>query len=409
MYLENEEFITKLIQHVHEKNNHLGVAHTMASIREEWWIPRLRSRVKKSINNCNVCKVFSTKPYGTTETAARPTFRTEVSRPFEYTGVDFAGPIYHRISKKEEDKAYVLIFTCATSRAVHLELTRFQTAEEFRQKLNAFITRRTRPRTIISDNAATFRATTDWIKKIRKSEELNDYLASQSITWQFNLSKSPWWGGLYKRLIKEVKKTLYKTLGKTHLTFEQLETMLMDVERHLNNRPLTYVEDELGEGRIVCIGRRFGGGGANTVRQTAAAGREHVWNRCRKEYIHSLMESHRIQRERSKVPELGEVVLVVGDEKNRGKWKKEKVVNYVTGGDGVVRGVLIRYKEHIIERPLQLVCPLEIRSCEPAPVKPADNLQTESGKKTRDQRPTRDAAKRARELVKTIAMDENDD
>ena len=82
MYLENEEFITKLIQHVHKKNNHLGVAHTMASIREEWWIPRLRSRVKKYINNCNVCKVFSTKPYGATETAALPTFRTEVSRPF---------------------------------------------------------------------------------------------------------------------------------------------------------------------------------------------------------------------------------------------------------------------------------------------------------------------------------------
>ena len=103
------------------------------------------------------------------------------------------------------------------------------------------------------------------------------------------------------------------------------------------------------------------------------------------------------------------MVLVVGDEKNRGKWKKGKVVNYVTGRDGVVRGVLIRYKEHIIERPLQLLCPLEIQSCEPAPVKPADNLQAEGGKKTRDQRPTRDAAKRARELVKTITMDENDD
>ena len=191
IYLENEEFITKLIQHVHEKNNHLGVAHTMASIREEWWIPRLRSRVKKYINNCNMCKVFSTKPYGPTETAALPSFRTEVSRPFEHTGVDFAGPIYYRTSKKEEDKAYVLIFTCATSRAVHLELTRSQTAKEFQQKLNAFITRRTRPRRIISDNAATFRATANWIKTIRKSEELNDYLASQSITWQFNLSKSP--------------------------------------------------------------------------------------------------------------------------------------------------------------------------------------------------------------------------
>jgi hypothetical protein len=130
MYLENEEFITKLIQHTHEKNNHLGVAHKMASMREEWWIPRLRSRVNKYINNCNACKVFSTKPYGPTETAALPKFRTEVSRPFQHTGIDFAGPLHYRISKNKEGKAYVLIFTCATSRAVHLEATKSQTAED---------------------------------------------------------------------------------------------------------------------------------------------------------------------------------------------------------------------------------------------------------------------------------------
>ncbi len=367
-----------------------------------------------------MCKVFSTKPYGPTETAALPSFRTEVSRPFEHTRVDFAGPIYYRTSKKEEDKAYVLIFTCATSRAVHLELTRSQTAKEFQQKLNTFITRRTRPQRIISDNAATFRATANWIKTIRKSEELNDYLASQSITWQFNLSKSPWRGGLYERLIREIKKTLYKTLGKTHLTFEQLETVLMDVERHLNNRPLTYVEDELGEGRILMPNTIMWGQNSYVFDEDLEKeeltqydkwlqqAREHACTRWKKEYIHSLMESHRIQRERSKVPELGEVVLVVGDEKNRGKWKKGKVVNHVTGKDGVVRGVLIQCKEHIIERPLQLVCPLEIRSCEPASTKPADNLEAEDEKETRDQRPTRDAAKRAKELVKIIAMDEED-
>ena len=73
-----------------------------------------------------------------------PTFRTDVSRPFEVTGVDYAGPLYYKISKEEQGKCYVLIFTCAASRAIHLELTRSQSAEEFQRKLNAFITRRTR-------------------------------------------------------------------------------------------------------------------------------------------------------------------------------------------------------------------------------------------------------------------------
>ena len=93
--------------------------------------------------------MFATKPYGTPTTSALPEFRTEVSRPFQYVGVDFAGPLKVKVNKTKEEKAHVLIFTCAASRAVHLELTRTQTAEEFQRKLNAFITRKTRPERII--------------------------------------------------------------------------------------------------------------------------------------------------------------------------------------------------------------------------------------------------------------------
>ena len=56
---------------------------------------------------------------------------------------------------------------------------------------------------------------------------------------------------MYERLIKDVKKTLYKTLGKTKLTLEQLEAVVMDIEKHMNNnRPLTYVESESGEDQV---------------------------------------------------------------------------------------------------------------------------------------------------------------
>ena len=105
---------------------HLGVANTMANVRNEWWIPTLRSKVKKVINQCNTCKVFSNKPYRSTTTAAMPSFRTEDGRPFETTGVDFAGPLEYKSTKKEKGKCYVLLFTCSTSRAVHLEVTKSQ-------------------------------------------------------------------------------------------------------------------------------------------------------------------------------------------------------------------------------------------------------------------------------------------
>ena len=223
----------------------------MAAVREEWWIPQLRSKVKKMVNSCYLCKVFSTRPYGPTETAPLPPFRTECGRQFETTGIDFAGPLNYKISKKEQGKCHILIFTCATLRAVRLEMTKSQTAEEFQRKLNGFITRRTRPKRIVSDNAAVFKTTAAWIRKIRKSEELQDFLAQQQVTWQFNLSRSPWWGGLYERLIKEVKKTLYKTMGRTHLEYAQVEAVVMDIEGHLNNRPLTDMESETGEEKVL--------------------------------------------------------------------------------------------------------------------------------------------------------------
>ena len=51
---------------------------------------------------------------------------------------------------------------------------------------------------------------------------------------------------MYERLIKEIKKTVYKTLGKTHLTFELHEAVVIDIEKHLKNRPLTYAESYEG-------------------------------------------------------------------------------------------------------------------------------------------------------------------
>ena len=241
IYIEGGLFSEKLIAHAHEQIMHLGVANTTAHVRTEWWIPKLRSKVKKVINRYNICKVFSTRPYGCAATAEMPSFRTEDGRPFETTGVDFAIPLEYKITNKERGKCYILLFTCSTSRALHLKVTKSPTSDEFQRKLNSFIARRTRLRLIISDNASVFKATAGWKKKIPKSERLQDHLARKGITW----------GGMYERLIKDVKKTLYKTLGRTTLSFEQLETVIIVIEKHLNNRPLTYLESDGGEEQVL--------------------------------------------------------------------------------------------------------------------------------------------------------------
>ena len=117
------------------------------------------------------------------------------------------------------------------------------------------------------------------------------------------------------------------------------------------------------------------------------------------------MEYHRVKKTTSPVPEIGEIVLVVGEEKNRGRWVKGKVIKHVKGKDGVVRGVIILHKGNYLERPIQLVCPLEIRSL----VKENQedhNARTNEKHGNLAKRPERRAAKIAKGNIKEQSKDE---
>ena len=252
------------------------------------------------------------------------------------------------------------------------------------------------------------------MKKIRKSEILQNHLANEDITWQFNLAKSPWWGGFYERLIKEIKKTLYKTLGRSHLPFEGMEQVIMDIERHLNSRPLTYVECE-SETQVLTPNVIMLGGNAYPIEETEentdeltamnkrlVNAKQRAWQRWKKEYVHALIEVHRSRTTGGRVPEVGDILLIIGDSKNRGEWKKGRVERLVKGRDGVVRGVVLLHNGKRIERPLQLVCPLEIKAIG----RRKERVESEDiPKVTREKR---QAAKKADQRIRAQLSDEDD-
>lgn len=80
------------------------------------------------------------------------------------------------------------------------------------------------------------------------------------------------------------------------------------------------------------------------------------------EYFHSLLESHHIYRKTTAVPDIAQIVLLVGDEKNLGKWTKGKVVHYIRGRDEVFWGLTLPLKGHI-DRSLSPVCSLKLEVC----------------------------------------------
>ena len=163
-YLPPDDLLTeKMVHDAHVLSLHGGVGLTMTLIRQEYWIPRLRRLIKKVIRGCYGCKKFQVAAFANPPTASLPTDQTEGSGPFEVLGMDFAGPITYKLSPKKEGKAYIVLFACSLTRAIHLELLPNQTAEEVIRSLNQFIARRGRPRKIYSDNGSSFTATAKWL------------------------------------------------------------------------------------------------------------------------------------------------------------------------------------------------------------------------------------------------------
>ena len=143
---------------------------------------------------------------------------------------------------------------------------------------------------------------------------------------------------------------------------------------------------------------------ASKLHKRLKEAKQHAWKRWKHEYIHSLSESHGVNRKTAPVPDIGEIVLVVGDEKNRGKWMKGRVMRHVRGRDGIIRGVTLLHKGHHIERPLSLVCPLEIKG--PVATEDAPLQLTPRSQQTERSRSGRQAVETAKEKIQLITADE---
>ena len=337
--------------------------------------------------------------------------------PFQVIGVDFAGPLRYRKKPKTEGKAYILLYACSLTRAMYVDPVQNLETTEFIRSLKCFIARRGRPQRIYSDNGKTFVSASKWIQQVMKDERIHGFLTQQGIEWKFNLSRAPWWGGQFERLIGLVKGSLYKSVGNGLLSWKELQEVLLDVEVALNNRPLDYVEDdiklpiltpssllhmqpntlpELEPNRIQDYDFR---------KRAKYLGKckDAVWSRWTREYLRGLRERHRLKHKGdSTYPAEGEVVITKSDEKNRARWKMGVVIDVITGRDGVVRGAKLRTPKSVIEVPVQHLYPLEL-SCDmraaPAPL----NTTVVAF------RPQRNAAVAARARIQELAQmdDEN--
>ena len=167
-------------------------------------------------------------------------------------------------------------------------------------------------------------------------ERLHDWLAKYEIKWQFNTSRAPWWGGKFERIVGLVKQALYKAGGSTSLTWNMLQDLLLDVEVALNNRPLSYVEDDPPITSVdtqlpnVPPTKPYSHSGLPSIeeinlRKTAKQiekCKDMMWKRWTNEYVRGLRERHNLKHNNKQFSlKEGDVVIIKSDERGRNKWK----------------------------------------------------------------------------------------
>ncbi|XP_077966594.1 uncharacterized protein LOC144420808 [Styela clava] len=227
--LPNDHHLTRLIiDFYHKKVGHSSVSHTWNVIREKYWITRPRATIRHELNKCVTCRKANTRQ-GEQLMAELPSARLKVGQPpFYSTGIDFFGP-YLIKRGRSEIKRYGCIFTCLTTRAVHIELAEDLSTDAFINALRRFMARRSKPFELHSDNGSNFvgaqRILREEIQKLDHTK-LDGFFRKQEIRWYFNTPTASNQGGSWEILIRSIRRILNKMFYKSPVIHNQFKTFV---------------------------------------------------------------------------------------------------------------------------------------------------------------------------------------
>ncbi|XP_026331312.1 uncharacterized protein LOC113238692, partial [Hyposmocoma kahamanoa] len=245
-------FTKLIIVDAHHRTLHGGPQTMLNFLRAKYWILHAKDRVKKIYRECTTCLRYSTKK-STPLMGLLPAARLKPSKPFKSTGVDYCGPINIRFSPgrgAKSYKGYICLFVCMVTRAIHLEAVTDLTAKGFIAAFRRFTARRGHCQDLYSDNGTNFigadREMRNMFNSAKSSlpDEIAALLTLEHTTWHFIPPHAPNFGGLWEAGVRSTKGHLRKVVGNNTLTYEEMATVLAQVEACLNSRPITLLSDD---------------------------------------------------------------------------------------------------------------------------------------------------------------------
>ncbi|XP_062706457.1 uncharacterized protein LOC134287734 [Aedes albopictus] len=378
-----------LVLDYHQRCQHGNSETVVNEIRQFYNIPRLRSVVKKICRDCALCKVRRARP-AIPPMAPLPAARlAHHERAFTYTGVDYFGPLVVKLGRSNV-KRWIALFTCLTVRAVHLEVAYTLSTESCISCVRRFVGRRGPPAEFFSDNGTNFQGA-DRVLRHQISQGLSTTFTGTNTKWNFIPPGAPHMGGAWERLVQSVKAAMQEAYSEGKLNDEGLQTLVVEAERLVNSRPLTYLPLEAEESEAITpnhflllssngLKPHSGENDASEHGHYPELVRREIlgrtweliqrqldvfWKRWLVEYL-PVIRRHPKWFEETRMLRAGDLVMVAEPTKRNG-WERGRVVRTVPSPDGRHRRAFVQIGRKTLLRPVSRLALLDLRSSSEAP------------------------------------------
>lgn len=365
----NSRLTELIIEHIHKSNLHPGLLTTQYLLSQNFWILSARRAIKHVLSKCISC--FRSNPSSLQPLMGNlPATRISQVKPFSIVGIDFGGPFLIKTSKLRNAKlvkSYICIFVCFTTKAIHIELASDLSTDNFLCALRRFIARRGRCSEIISDNGTNFSGANKYLRKI-----FQESAGKENIKWSFNPPSASHFGGLYEAGIKSVKTHFSRVIGSQCLTYEEMNTLLIQIESLLNSRPLCPQSSDPNDYTVLTPGHfltleplscipdpDLSHIKLNRLDRYQLLLRLHrdFWVRWHREYLNTLQQRTKwLMPGQSLSP--GSLVLIKNENAPPITWKIGRVRKVFPGKDNIVRVAEVQTSQGLYVRPLVKLCPL---------------------------------------------------
>lgn len=369
-----------IVRTSHLSTLHGGTRTMMAATRQTFWVVGLRMLCKRVLAKCVTCARHKAV-VGQQLMGSLPQARAMKSFPFENAGVDYAGPFLLKLKDgrcKSRVKAFVAVFVCMATKAVHLELVEGLSTPAFLAAFQRFSSIRGPCLQVWSDNGTNFVGAQKELKELVNSWKDGGLDASElrrlKVEWNFIAPYSPHQGGLWEAAVKSMKYHLTRVAGARTLSMGEMRTVLAQISAILNSRPMGAMTDDPQDLEVLTPAHFLNGrpmvqlfGPRVETRPTDLLDMyrqlqfmtQQFWKRWSADYLNELQQRPKWRTVTANW-EVGDLVLLTDDNQAPAVWRRGRISKVLPDIAGQVRNVVVAVGKRSFRRAVQRLVKLPV-------------------------------------------------